>query len=281
MANNNKKGAGGQVGHPNNSMPLSNEQRRKRYAEDPEYRQRELEASRRYHAIHKAEINERKRRKWATDPEYRAKGNATRGKRQRAHLLKRYGMSSREYELRLALQGGACAICKKKPVRRLLCIDHCHKTGKVRGLLCTLCNAALGGFGDDPKRMQAATDYLTAFYESLEPRGEIVTSTDEQTEAGKAGRLLREAILLELQREPGAADDGATDKLRLIARRLVDKAIEGDIEAIKAVLDRIDGKSVPGPADAEQRPPPSDAAGTAATGMLPRAGSGATGSSIC
>jgi hypothetical protein len=42
--------------------------------------------------------------------------------------------------------------------------------------------------------------------------------------------------------------------LRLIARKLVRKAAEGDIQAIKEVLDRIDGKTVPGPADAEQGP---------------------------
>ncbi len=81
-----------------------------------------------------------------------------------------------------------------------------------------------------------------------------MTSTDEQTETGKAGRLMREAILLELQCEPGEADDSGTDKLRLIARKLVDRAAEGDIQAIKEVLDRIDGKSVPGPGDAEQGP---------------------------
>ena len=81
-----------------------------------------------------------------------------------------------------------------------------------------------------------------------------MTSTADQTETGKASRLMRKAILLELQCEPGEADDGATDNLRLIARRLVAKAAAGDIQAIKEVLDRIDGKSVPGPADAEQGP---------------------------
>ena len=50
------------------------------------------------------------------------------------------------------------------------------------------------------------------------------------------------------------ADHHAIDKLRLIARRLVDKAAEGDIQAIKEVLDRIDGKSVPAPGDAERGP---------------------------
>ncbi len=276
-------------------MALSKEHRQKhrrnRYAEDPEYRKSELEDNRRYYAAHKAEINERKRRRRATDPEYRAKCNAAQVKNQRANLLERFGMSWREYELRLALQGGACAICRKKPKQRLLCIDHCHKTGKVRGLLCTSCNAALGAFADDPKLTQAATDYLTAFYESLEPGGDVVTSTDEQTEAGKVGGLMRKAILLELQCEPGAAGV-ATDKLRLIARKLVDKATEGDIQAIKEVLDRIDCKSVPGPADAEQGPwqvsirwkdpaPPADAAGTLATGVPPDMGSGATVRPIC
>src|SRR5262249_40306011 len=172
----------------------------------------------------------------------------------RARRLKRFGMSLLEYELRLASQNAACAICKKTPKRRLLCIDHCHETGKVRGLLCTLCNAALGAFGDNPKRMQAATDYLTRFYDSLKPKGDVMTSTDEQTETGKAGRLMRKAILLELQRQPGQPDDGPLDNGRLIARQLVRKAAEGDIQAIKEVLDRIDGKAVPGPDDAGQGP---------------------------
>ena len=248
-----KEQEGGGRKRPPEEVRAASKRRRKRYAEDPEYRERKLESNRRYHDAHKTEINERRRRKWAADPEYRARCNAACTKNQRAKLLKRFGMSWREYELRLALQGGACAICRKEPRRRLLCIDHCHKTGKVRGLLCTPCNAALGAFADDPKRTQAATDYLTAFYESLEPGGDVVTSTDEQTEAGNAGRLMRKAILLELQCEPGAAAVAA-DKLRLIARKLVDKATEGDIQAIKEVLDRIDGKSVPGPGDGEQGP---------------------------
>ena len=237
-----------------NYMSLSNERRKKKYAENPEFRKRLQESNRRYRAAHKSEINERRRRRRATDPEYRARCSAAHAKNRRVNLLKRFGISWLEYQLRLALQNGACAICKEKPKRGLLCIDHCHVTGKVRGLLCRKCNSALGFYRDDPNLAQAGADYLRAFYESLEPRGDVMTSTDEQTETGKAGRLMREAILLELQCEPGEADDGATDKLRLIARRLVDKAADGDIQAIKEVLDRIDGKSVPGPGDAEQGP---------------------------
>jgi Recombination endonuclease VII len=234
-------------------MLSAKEKRKNRHAEDPERRKKQVESSRRYRAAHKAEINERKRRKWATDPEYRARCIATTAKCRRAKLLKRFGMSLLEYELRLALQNGACAICKKTP-RGLLCIDHCHVTGKVRGLLCRKCNSALGFYDDDPKLVQAGADYLTAFYESLKKTGDVMTSTDEQTETGKASRLMRKAILLELQREPGQVHEGPIDNVRLIARQLVGKAAGGDLQAIKEVLDRIDGKSLPEPDDGGQGP---------------------------
>jgi Recombination endonuclease VII len=236
--------SGGPNRSPDEYMPSSNEQRRKRYAEDPEYRKRRLDSDRRYRAAHKAEINARKRLKRRV---------ADRSKGRRSELRRRYGISLEEYELRLALQNGVCAICNKKP-KGLLCVDHCHVTGKVRGLLCKKCNSGLGFCDDDPIRMQAGADYLTAFYESLKRTGDVMTTTDDQTETGKASRLMRKAILLELQCEPGEPDDGTTDNLRLIARRLVAKAAAGDIQAIKEVLDRIDGKPVPGPGDAEQGP---------------------------
>jgi Recombination endonuclease VII len=230
-----------------------NENRRKRYADDPKYREEERKRKRLSRVAHREEINARKRRKYAIDPEFRRKQLAYMVKSRRAKLLRDFGMSWLEYELRLALQKGACAICKKKP-KGLLCVDHCHRTGKVRGLLCRKCNSALGFSGDDPNLMQAGADYLRAFYESLEPRGDDMTSSDEQTETGEAGRLMREAILLELQRAPGQPDDGPLDRLRLLARKLVDMAVAGDMQAIKEVLDRIDGKPVPGPGDAEHGP---------------------------
>jgi len=235
-------------------MASWNEKKKKRYADDPEYRETVKETNRRYQATNRQEINAHKRRRYATDLEYRARCLAANAEVRRASLLTRYGISWPEYQLRLALQNGVCAICRKEPKRRLLFVDHCHKTGKVRGLLCTKCNAALGSFEDNAELAQAGANYLRAFDESLETRGDVMTSTDEQTEMGKASGLMRKAILHELQCDPGAADDGATDKLRLIARRLVDKAAEGDIQAIKEVLDRIDGKTVAGPGDGGQGP---------------------------
>src|SRR5713101_3664917 len=101
-----EQGGGGRDRSPEEVRAASNERRRKRYAEDPEYRERKLESQRRYQTLYNAEITARRRHRYATDPEYRAKYFA--------NLLKRYGMSLLEYELRLALQGGVCAICKKK-----------------------------------------------------------------------------------------------------------------------------------------------------------------------
>jgi hypothetical protein len=59
----------------------------------------------------------------------------------------------------VAQQGGVCRICKTKPARPLF-VDHSHASGRVRGLLCHPCNAALGFMRDDPVIAAAATDYL-------------------------------------------------------------------------------------------------------------------------
>src|SRR5438552_1390720 len=51
-----------------------------------------------------------------------------------------------EYERRLKEQGGGCAICSRPPKRnKRLCVDHNHRTGLVRGLLCSVCNGRLLG----------------------------------------------------------------------------------------------------------------------------------------
>jgi hypothetical protein len=65
-----------------------------------------------------------------------------------------------EYKAMLEAQGGVCAICKEKPKGNRLAVDHIHGTDKVRGLLCKLCNPALGLFKDDPDRLNAAIEYL-------------------------------------------------------------------------------------------------------------------------
>lgn len=53
-----------------------------------------------------------------------------------------------------------CQICKSNDKRRMLSIDHCHNTGKVRGMLCDNCNRALGFFKDNINYMKNAIKYL-------------------------------------------------------------------------------------------------------------------------
>lgn len=60
------------------------------------------------------------------------------------YLVANYGITSEQYDQMLSLQCGVCKICSKPPSRYRLAIDHCHKTGKIRGLLCAHCNGVLG-----------------------------------------------------------------------------------------------------------------------------------------
>jgi hypothetical protein len=93
-----------------------------------------------------------------TNPESHSKRLAARRKL-------RTGLSAIEYERLKTEQAGRCAICfiSEKELHRSLCADHCHITGKPRGLLCDKCNVVLGYFNDKPEALRAAADYLDKF----------------------------------------------------------------------------------------------------------------------
>lgn len=76
-----------------------------------------------------------------------------------AQLKRLYGISKEEYANLLSLQNGRCAICHKFSDLQLH-VDHCHTTGKIRGLLCVCCNRAIGFFKDSTESLQNAIDYL-------------------------------------------------------------------------------------------------------------------------
>jgi Recombination endonuclease VII len=117
--------------------------------------------------------NARRRERRAQEPDYREKGNArcrayyhtrkhdSESPVRRGHLKRRFGISAAEYDALLAQQGGACAICRRRSKYRL-CVDHCHLTGRIRGLLCYSCNLALGHLKDDQASLVAALAYLGA-----------------------------------------------------------------------------------------------------------------------
>jgi len=79
--------------------------------------------------------------------------------RRRKRLRRLYKLSPAEYEEMLRAQDGVCAICRQTPPYPLY-IDHCHRTGRVRGLLCAPCNTGLGMFRDSPERAMRAAAYL-------------------------------------------------------------------------------------------------------------------------
>lgn len=76
-----------------------------------------------------------------------------------------YGITLAEYEEKLKAQGGVCQICGKpdEVEGRRMAIDHCHKTGAVRGLLCGNCNRGLGNFQDSPELVAKAAEYLLKY----------------------------------------------------------------------------------------------------------------------
>lgn len=85
---------------------------------------------------------------------------------QRGWLRKKYNMTLEEYNALFKKQSGLCAICRgagfaiARNQRQLIVIDHCHKNGNVRGLLCHNCNRALGLFKDNVDNLRNAIRYL-------------------------------------------------------------------------------------------------------------------------
>lgn len=76
------------------------------------------------------------------------------------NLKKKYGITLEDYERMLKRFDGGCWICGRKPKKRRLCVDHNHKTGEVRGLLCYKCNYGLPWFSDSPELLLNASKYL-------------------------------------------------------------------------------------------------------------------------
>jgi len=80
-------------------------------------------------------------------------------KRHDTEFRKKFGIGLHQYQTMLKEQNGVCYICEKEDFRNLA-VDHCHTTGKVRRLLCTNCNTALGKFNDNVDLLSKAIEYL-------------------------------------------------------------------------------------------------------------------------
>lgn len=100
------------------------------------------------------------RTRWGTKPKTECRGprGPRRGSNRASRLRVKYGLSIQEYEQMVADQDGRCLICRSQPDR--LVVDHDHQTGRVRGLLCSPCNLALGCLRDNADAARAAAQYL-------------------------------------------------------------------------------------------------------------------------
>lgn len=78
--------------------------------------------------------------------------------KQRNYLKDRYGITREDRDRMIQEQGEVCAVCGD-PLKAP-CVDHDHKTGKVRAILCSGCNSGLGQFRESPERLQRAIEYL-------------------------------------------------------------------------------------------------------------------------
>lgn len=80
-----------------------------------------------------------------------------------------YGITLKQYDEMFNLQNGLCVIClkpetvKRNGKERMLCVDHNHKTGQVRKLLCTKCNWAIGHLDESSDRARTLASYLDSF----------------------------------------------------------------------------------------------------------------------
>lgn len=79
-----------------------------------------------------------------------------------SQLLRHYGITLEQYNQMFEAQNGVCAICGQPEIlfNKSLAVDHDHKTGKIRALLCGNCNHALGKFKDSQEILQSAINYL-------------------------------------------------------------------------------------------------------------------------
>ncbi len=79
--------------------------------------------------------------------------------------MKRHGMTEAQFFTMWYAQEGRCVICRKNLVMQgtsqtSAVIDHNHKTGEIRGILCSGCNRGLGYLNDDPTVLKRAMEYL-------------------------------------------------------------------------------------------------------------------------
>lgn len=127
-----------------------------------EHREKENEYSKKYFQEHKESVRVTSKKWLASKPGYHKKyyTEVYKQNSREKRYFSTYGITIAEYDNLFTLQNGVCAVCGKDNGKRRLCIDHDHKTGKIRGLLCHACNTTLGHSRDDVSILGKLIGYL-------------------------------------------------------------------------------------------------------------------------
>lgn len=123
---------------------------------DPERRKKNTEYQKEYRAKNPDKVR-------AASVRYNERNRAKRREQYRNYGFKKlYGIALEERDALLAAQGFRCAACgrEKQGGRRWWHVDHCHRDGQVRGILCTNCNVALGHVNDDIEHLNKLIRYI-------------------------------------------------------------------------------------------------------------------------
>lgn len=112
----------------------------------------------RHHYQQQPRVKAQQRKWW--DKRWAEHRQAELDKTRRYKLRREFGIDESIYQSMLTAQNGTCAICGGTDKKRKLSIDHDHRTGRIRGLLCNRCNIALGRFHDDIAILHKAIIYL-------------------------------------------------------------------------------------------------------------------------
>ena len=146
-------------GYRNECKACGLQQKHERYIANPEPAKQRV----REWQLNNPERYQENQRRW------KESGGKSRSGR-KSHLKRTFGLTAEEYTKKLEWQGGVCLICQQPPTEgKLLDIDHDHKTGLTRGLLCRNCNHGLGKFREDPFLLAAPAGYLIMWDEE-DPR---------------------------------------------------------------------------------------------------------------
>lgn len=111
--------------------------------------------------IRESEQNKQLKKDWRAKGGHAAEYQRNKDKYRDTYMKRVYGISLDEYNVMTAEQNGTCYICNQPPkTNKRLAVDHCHKTGRARRLLCINCNTSLGLLGEDVAIMKKMIEYI-------------------------------------------------------------------------------------------------------------------------